>query len=343
MRRINKNRLTKKLEKKTTSRIEKIANNDESGATIVIFALSITMIIGIAGLVVDGGSFWSQERNLATVSDAAALAGAEEYIATGNGCSEAETFANLNHDNLSNVSCVVNTSGGQGSITVTVQSQVRLNFMGALGFSNPTAESVTVVEWEQPEAAGVRPFGTCADNADIAAWLANPTAPTTVRIFFDESVAACGNGVPGNWGSIDFNGGANTNAGTIDWIQNGYNGPISTTPVTDPCGSNTEGCISGDTGSFSGSHNSALRDLRDSGETFESPLFSAISGNGSGADIRLSHIVEVRLVGYKVNGNSAGRYVDLELQANGIREAGGVNLRTPEPSLCGNSSINKCS
>ena len=265
----------------------------------------------------------------------------KRQIALGNGCDEAEAFANLNHDELTSINCDLDPSG---KITVTVQSQVQLNFMGVLGFSNPTAESVTTVQWEQSQTSGVRPFGTCSANPDIAAWLANPTTTTTVRVFFSESVAACGSGgSPGNWGAIDFNGGSNPNSETINWIRNGYDGPISTSPVTAPCGSNTDACFEGDPGSFSGSHNSALRDLEDSGDVFVTPIFSTITGNGANAQLRLSHLIEARLVDYRVNGNNSGRYVDLELQANGIVEAGGVNFNPPEPSICGNSSIDKCS
>jgi hypothetical protein len=47
-----------------------------AGQTLVLFALSLTGLVGIAGLVIDLGGAWSQSRSQQKVADTAALAGA---------------------------------------------------------------------------------------------------------------------------------------------------------------------------------------------------------------------------------------------------------------------------
>ncbi|HET7481754.1 MAG TPA: pilus assembly protein TadG-related protein [Actinomycetota bacterium] len=53
------------------------SRNDESGATMVIVAVSLFAIMGLAVLVVDVGGLLTLRRQLVTASDAAALAGAQ--------------------------------------------------------------------------------------------------------------------------------------------------------------------------------------------------------------------------------------------------------------------------
>ena len=54
------------------------------GQSLVLFALSLTVFVGIAGLVVDIGGAWSQSRSQQKVADVAALAGATKETNGGN-------------------------------------------------------------------------------------------------------------------------------------------------------------------------------------------------------------------------------------------------------------------
>ena len=49
----------------------------DSGQAFVFVALTLTVIVGMAALVIDGGSWWRSQRHLQTSADAAALAGAQ--------------------------------------------------------------------------------------------------------------------------------------------------------------------------------------------------------------------------------------------------------------------------
>ena len=53
-------------------------SRDESGQVLVFVAFILTVIVGMAALVVDVGSWYQAHRHLQTAADAAALAGAQE-------------------------------------------------------------------------------------------------------------------------------------------------------------------------------------------------------------------------------------------------------------------------
>ncbi len=54
----------------------------ESGQALVIFVIALVVIIGMTGLIVDGGSAFVQRRAEQNAADAAAMAGATAYLAT---------------------------------------------------------------------------------------------------------------------------------------------------------------------------------------------------------------------------------------------------------------------
>src|SRR5690348_8390640 len=55
-----------------------IGSRRSRGQTIVIFALALTALIGMVGLVIDGGNAFAQQRKTQNGADAAAEAGATE-------------------------------------------------------------------------------------------------------------------------------------------------------------------------------------------------------------------------------------------------------------------------
>lgn len=59
-----------------SSKVERAAARGERGQALVLFALSLTGLLAMAGLVVDIGGSWSQARTQQKVADVAALAGA---------------------------------------------------------------------------------------------------------------------------------------------------------------------------------------------------------------------------------------------------------------------------
>jgi Flp pilus assembly protein TadG len=68
----------------------------ERGQILVLFTIAIVVIIGMLGLVLDGGSAFAQRRDEQNVADLAAVAGADAYLtATGDKTAAARDAANL--------------------------------------------------------------------------------------------------------------------------------------------------------------------------------------------------------------------------------------------------------
>ena len=56
----------------------KVAGRSESGQAVVLSVVWMVVLLGMAGLVIDVGSWYRSQRNLQSDADAAALAGAQE-------------------------------------------------------------------------------------------------------------------------------------------------------------------------------------------------------------------------------------------------------------------------
>jgi Flp pilus assembly protein TadG len=280
-------------------------NRDERGAVAVIVAICAVVIFGFAAYSIDAGRLWTSRRHLVTTADAAALAGAKDYALGQAGCSSAvPTYVTANHPGATLVSCTpVVQDSTRGYVTVQAKASVDFSFAKIFGFTARDVHGTTTAQWGIPKSVGsLRPFGLCIDASDqLRQWLADPTGSSDViRITYGKSQPdACGS-VPGNWGVQDFDGGANSNADTVNWTLHGYHGVVG---VGDD--------IPGDTGAFSNSLNDGLSYLKDSGEAFALPVFDTAVGDGSNASFHVVAFVFVRLVDFKTTGAQADRYLDL--------------------------------
>jgi Flp pilus assembly protein TadG len=289
------------------------ARRDERGAVAVFVAICAVMLFGFAAYAIDAGNAWQTRRNIVTASDAAALAAAGEYstgaASSAGDCADvAAGYLSSNVDGATLLAC--DPEGiGQDSGYVTVQGQTTANytFAGIFGIDDSDIDSITTAEWGIPSGvSGLRPFGLCLHaNPQLAAWLNLPTGPAgqsaPITITYGKSQPdPCGSNVPGNWGVMDFDGGANSNADTKDWTLNGYPGEI-TIPST----------VHGDTGAFSNSLNSELNALRTSGAFFGLPVFDSATGNGSNARFGVVAVVFVKLIDFVTTGSQADRSLTL--------------------------------
>ena len=184
--------------------------------------------------------------------------------------------------------------------------------------------------WGIPKSvAGLRPFGLCIHaNQQLKDWLAHPvgTSPVDRITYGKDDATACGN-APGNWGVVDFDGGANANNDTKTWTLSGYPGSVS---VGDT--------LSGDTGAFSTSLDSGLSYLKSSGATFALPVFDTITQPGANARVHIVAFVLVKLVDYRVTGNQADRYLDVTFTNSIVSGAccavGGVDTGARAIRIC---------
>src|SRR3954470_2143066 len=97
---------------------------DESGQAIVLSAVWMIVLLGMAGLVIDVGSWYRAQRNLQADADAAALAGAQELPDdTATAGVMAQSFAQKNGYTLPNSGITFSgVTAPNDSITVKVKA-----------------------------------------------------------------------------------------------------------------------------------------------------------------------------------------------------------------------------
>jgi hypothetical protein len=129
----------------------------DGGQVLVIFALALTAIVAMTGLVLDGGAAFAQRRNMQNVADNAALAAAYAY-GMGGGVSGAQaaarsTSASNGYTDGSggvSVNMVTNAPGGAGrTFEVTISGPHANNFAGIVGMSTwqITTTAMTKAGW----------------------------------------------------------------------------------------------------------------------------------------------------------------------------------------------------
>ena len=300
---------------------------DERGAVAITIALSLVVLLGAAAIAVDLGYVWSQRRNMITATDAAALAAGREYALDGVGCPSAATdYLDRNHATAQLVDCTAQGDSLFGYVTVNAFTDVEYFFAPVLGHTSGPVESSSSVKWGIPYAVtGLRPFGLCGALPDgetptgwlaqLFDWLADPSEPEVIRIPYgkDDNPEACngGDNVPGNWGLVDFDGGANSNNDTKDWVEFGYDGLVTAGTIGENCVTEAWACYEGDTGAFSNSLSSEMNSLIPD-EEFAIPLFDFVQGNGANAEFHLIAFAKVKLVDFKANGTAASRWIEFE-------------------------------
>jgi Flp pilus assembly protein TadG len=280
-------------------------------------ALALVLIMGMAALVIDLGNGWRTRRALIPATDAASLAAAQDYAKGANGCAAtAGAYLVNNEATASLVSCVpFSYSTNQGRVTVVGSEPVRTWFAPIIGRGNYTVQSVTTAVWGPPESVtGLRPVGLCITGSTALQGVVNnpPVVDTLVRIKYskDQPNQCGGTSIPGNWGTIDFNGGANSNAETKDWVTNGYPGSVVfANEVVTSCAGEPH-CYQGDTGALNGI-SSELTALKNSGIYFMLPVFNYVENPGANARFHLIGVIRAKLIDFKLNGADSSRFFDL--------------------------------
>ncbi len=138
--------------------------SSESGQTIVLLALFLTALLGVAGLAIDAGNLLVQRRAVQNAADAAALAGASTLPGGSmNALNNARTeYANngLSTDSPSFANTTDMTPND--SITVTTTRQVHTFFAGILGIDNVAVSATaraTIESYSQVQGTYAMPWG----------------------------------------------------------------------------------------------------------------------------------------------------------------------------------------
>ena len=261
----------------------------EEGQAAVLAAVTMVAFLGMAGFVVDVGSWFRQQRGTQATADAAALAGAQALPADP---ATARTLAS---------SYAAKNGGGSGT-TITVSSHFTSNDM------------ITVTQRQSTQGFFSRLFGvsTVSVGAKASAIAEIPTAvsgvaPIAVALshpmlsgsgcpcFGQPTTIPLGKvGVPGGFTLIDLaNCRGNTGTSTLaGWIQNGYQSYL---PLGD---------YDSDPGAkFNASSIQSALQAR-YGTDLLFPVYDQVSGNGSNAQYQIVGWASFHLTNETAQGSS---------------------------------------
>lgn len=176
---------------------------------------------------------------------------------------------------------------------------------------------------------GLRPFAVCQTAVDalLAQDELTPGAAQLVPIDKtfgggsggsigddDDEGTGCG-GAPGNWGTVDYDGGSNPVGDTALWTDVGYplvvdlGSTLSILIDGDPGfpSTNSGNCSTSDGCQHTVNLGGALNDIL--GQKSVLPVYDQLSGNGSTSEYRVVGFLGVRLCGWKI-GNQSGTTPD---------------------------------
>jgi len=204
----------------------------DSGQAVVFVAVGLFALVGMAALVIDGGSWRQTQRHLQTAADAGALAGAQNLPTDQSGASgNAVSFAQQNFPGIS-APTVNFPSAGEIDVSAQTDAPGFLAKIYGAAFGNVTVRA------HARAAVGVPLFlkdvAPVALKAGAACAVTNPGCyGRTITLSFDESnVASSQIGLI----NLDCHSSTSTVCGSgglggstlRDWIQNGYSSALST-------------------------------------------------------------------------------------------------------------------
>lgn len=246
---------------------------DERGQATVLAAVFLVALIGLAGIVLDVGAWFRQQRVSQATVDAAALAGAQALPADPtNAQALATSFANKN-GGVAGASITISSKYTPNDEIIVDQSQSASGFFSNLfGISTVTIHASATAISEVPTAVmGVAPITVDISHPELS----GPGCPC-----FDvpTTIPLGKKGAPGAFGMINLDQSSNGTVGTstlADWITNGYNQYL---PLGD---------YSSDPGA---KFNSSLIQSALAGKYGQDllfPVYDSLTGNGSNAQYEI--------------------------------------------------------
>lgn len=189
------------------------------GQFMVLFAIALVALVGMAGLAVDVGFFWNQRRRIQSAADAGAVAGAQELL-QGNSTdvtSAAQTDASLNGfaNGVNGASVSVANpptsgpyAGNADAVQVTVTQPQSSFFLNALSFSSFTLSASAVAAFDPSPTCiySLGASGSSSLNASSGAtmqsacgMLVNSSSPDALTVSSGATIQAPAIGVVGNY------------------------------------------------------------------------------------------------------------------------------------------------
>ena len=172
--------------------------NRESGQTLVLMALSLVAILGIVALSIDGGMAYAQRRHMQTAADAAAIAGAESLLISGENAARkrAVEFANANGANIT-VDDVIIDYGDTKSLSA--DTTLTVNTFKDAPTSLASVLGITSIGVAATATAAFTPLGGVGDLLPFAIAEQDFVIGKTYDLYEKDTMFG-----PGNFGYVDF-------------------------------------------------------------------------------------------------------------------------------------------
>ncbi len=199
----------------------KTAGLGQSGQAAVLSIVWMVVLLGMAGLVIDVGSWYRSQRNLQAQADASALAGAQDLPSdTVTAKGDAQSWALKNGISLSASGVSIgNAAAPNDSITVKVDKNSPTYFTKLFGLSTVPVRAEATAQSNL--------MGSAKYVAPIAVKITHPMlAGKGCPCFETPTTLPLGKtGAPGAFALIDLDGikGATGASDLADWILHGYN------------------------------------------------------------------------------------------------------------------------
>jgi Flp pilus assembly protein TadG len=176
---------------------------DDRGATAVMTAMIMTALLGIVGLVIDGGALYLERRELRNAADAAALAVAEDCAVGSLPCQPAiansTAAAYANENSRDGASAVADLSLDPAGRTVTVDvatrnpdgtTKVQPFFGQVVGWTGMTVHASATAVWGYPRVArSMLPL--IVSECEFALGTPVPTPPRTLYFHDGNNAEPC--------------------------------------------------------------------------------------------------------------------------------------------------------
>lgn len=204
------------------------------GSSVIIFAITLTVITGIAALSVDYGVIVLQKAILSAAVDSAALAGAQELAAnSGNAKDTAQSYVLKNQANVKETEITIDPDNR--GIEVNATQTVENYFAKTFNKKNQDISAVAKAKIENIKSlSGARPLAVVQQTFDYG------------KLYTLKEGG--GDGTTGNYAALALGGAGASNYGSN--LLNGYSGTISVGDVIDT-----------ETGNMAGTTQSSINQL----------------------------------------------------------------------------------
>jgi Flp pilus assembly protein TadG len=276
----------------------------EEGQVLVLAAVGMTAICGMAGFVIDVGSWYQTHRKQQAIADASALAAASDLPAnTSQATADAQSYAAKNGGSSPTIA-YSSTYMANDTITVTSATTAPATFLKVLGINSAHVSASATVRAENLGAAwGAAPFAVINTQPELAGagcpCLGVPTQLTLNKVG------------PGGFEVLNVDGsrGGTSQSTLAGWILNGCD-----------CDITTPAWLYSDPGAkFNPSEvDNAMHDRLNDNLLF--PVYDMTRGGGSNLQYRIIGFAGFVVTSYQFQGNNGwmdGSFVHVDWEGTG--------------------------